>query len=86
MAPMMMEGQETTVLASKSIPNLYPHIDEAKLHRDAAACLANYGTKFEPMIVTGTQGLYFYTSSGHRVLDWTSGFISSVVFDRLKTN
>ena len=74
---MMMDDRLTEIklpATSKSVPNLYSHIDEQELQRDASTYLANYGTKFEPAIITGTSGLYFYTASGHRVLDWTSGF------------
>lgn len=76
MAPMMTDDrtEESTIsTTAKGVPSIYSGIDEQELQRDAAACLANYGTKFESAIVTGTKGLYFYTASGHRVLDWTSG-------------
>ena len=67
----------TKIAATKeAAPNLYSQIDEQELRRDASNCLANYGTKFEPAIITGTRGMYFYTASGHRVLDWTSGSAS----------
>lgn len=66
-------AQHPAVLTtSKSNPNLYARIDEQQLLQEAKACLANYGTKFEPSIVTATKGLYFY-ADGHKVLDWTSG-------------
>jgi hypothetical protein len=66
-------SEHTTVSATiKSTPKLYPNIDEQQLQRDAKACLANYGTKFESSIVTATKGLYFY-ADGRKVLDWTSG-------------
>lgn len=67
----------TATAATKSTPNLYPNIDEEQLQREAKACLANYGTKFEPSIVTATKGLYFYVN-GHKVLDWTSGQVSCI--------
>ena len=78
MAPMIMDDRPTgtSVQAeSKAAPNLYSYINEQEMQRDASNCLANYGTKFEPAIITGTKGLYFYTASGHRVLDWTSGSV-----------
>jgi hypothetical protein len=81
MAPMMLEDsvQHATVTnTSKSICSLYPNIDEQQLQREAKECLANYGTKFEPSIVTATKGLYFY-ANGQKVLDWTSGQVSCSV-------
>ena len=66
-------AQHSTVPAtSKYGPEIYPHVDEKGLRQDAETCLANYGTKFEPAIVTGTKGLYFYVN-GRPILDWTSG-------------
>jgi hypothetical protein len=80
-------AQHTTATATnKSTPNLYPNMDEQQLQREAKACLANYGTKFEPSIVTATKGLYFY-ANGHKVLDWTSGQVScSPMSVRPRTN
>jgi hypothetical protein len=76
MAPMLDDHvHHATAATSKSTPILYQHINEQQLQREAKECLANYGTKFEPSIVTATKGLYFYTN-GHRVLDWTSGQVS----------
>ena len=63
----------------KAVPHLYSNVDEKKLQDDAASCLANYGTEFEPAIITGSKGLYVYTASGHRVLDWTSGQMSCLI-------
>ena len=58
-------------LPEKGRPCLYQDVDEQQLQKDAEACLANYGTKFESQIMTGSNGLYVYTASGTRVLDWT---------------
>lgn len=65
----------TATVMSKSTCSLYQNIDEQKLQREAKECLANYGTKFEPSMVTATKGLYFY-ANGRKVLDWTSGQVS----------
>lgn len=68
-------------IATKPIdkPNLYNDVKQEDLQAAAVACLANYGTKFETDIITGTKGLYVYTANGHRVLDWTSGQMSCLV-------
>ena len=41
--------------------------------------LADYGANFEKDIITGSRGLYVYTASGHKVLDWTSGQMSCLL-------
>lgn len=47
----------------------YDAIDAAQLQRDADECLLTYGTAFYPEIVTSTDGIYFETASGHRMMD-----------------
>ncbi|OAL29507.1 hypothetical protein AYO20_09147 [Fonsecaea nubica] len=60
-------------------PNIYTDVNEDELQTSAKAYLANYGTKFEKDIITGSKGLYVYTARGHRVMDWTSGQMSCLV-------
>ena len=60
-------------------PTLYDIVNEEELHAAASKYLANYGTKFEKDIMTGSNGLYVYTANGHRVLDWTSGQMSCLI-------
>ncbi|KIX09030.1 uncharacterized protein Z518_00108 [Rhinocladiella mackenziei CBS 650.93] len=83
MAPMMEDGITShTSIAAKSNdnpPNLYNNVKQEELQAAATACLANYGTKFEPDIMTGSKGLYVYTAHGHKVLDWTSGQMSCLI-------
>jgi 4-aminobutyrate aminotransferase-like enzyme len=59
--------------------NLYKDIDETKLTQDVSTSLLTYGTKFHPDIITHAKGVYIYTSSGHRMLDWTSGQMSCLI-------
>jgi hypothetical protein len=66
-------------LSEKGRPCLYQDVDEQQLQKDAEACLANYGTKFESQIMTGSNGLYVYTARGTRVLDWTVSAYASKV-------
>ena len=68
-----------TLMARKILPSLYSQVDEKQIHEDASNCLANYGTKFEPALITAAKGLYIHTASGHAVLDWTSGQMSCLV-------
>lgn len=62
-----------------SEPTLYSNVNEEHLQAIASSCLANYGTKFEKDVVVGSKGLYVYTASGHKVLDWTSGQMSCLI-------
>lgn len=59
--------------------SLYKSIDEAKLQQAADSCLLHYGTSFHPDIIVRAQGIYIYTSKGHRLLDWTSGQMSCLI-------
>ena len=66
-------------LTKSDAPTLYRNADLPQLQKVAANSLINYGTKFEPDIVTGSKGLYVYTANGHKVLDWTSGQMSCLI-------
>ncbi|KAF2108412.1 dialkylglycine decarboxylase [Lophiotrema nucula] len=59
--------------------HLYESADEAQLQQDASSSLLTYGTKFHPEIITHAKGNYIYASSGHRMLDWTSGQMSCLI-------
>ncbi|KAK5995232.1 2,2-dialkylglycine decarboxylase [Cladobotryum mycophilum] len=61
------------------LPTLYHGYNQEKAVQKTKKYLANYGTKFHQDVVTGAQGLYIYTASGHRVLDWTSGQMSCLL-------
>ncbi|KAI1501337.1 pyridoxal phosphate-dependent transferase [Biscogniauxia marginata] len=52
---------------------LYENLDQDSLQAKASQFLFNYGTKFVKDVICGAKGLYVYTASGHKVLDWTSG-------------
>jgi hypothetical protein len=47
----------------------YDEINPEQLQRDADGCLLTYGTSFYPEIITSTDGIYFETASGHRMMD-----------------
>ena len=59
--------------------DLYPDEDSQALQMVADSCLLNYGTTFEPNIITRAESVFVYTSSGHRILDWTSGQMSCLI-------
>lgn len=47
--------------------------------KEGLSCLANYGAEVEPGIITHGRGVYIYTESGQRILDWTSGQVRSLI-------
>ncbi|KAK0641388.1 pyridoxal phosphate-dependent transferase [Cercophora newfieldiana] len=57
----------------KGSSTLYPSVSQDDLMAQASKHLVNFGTKFSPDIIVGAKGLYVYTASGRRILDWTSG-------------
>ena len=50
-----------------------------QLWQDGQDSLLHYGTSFHPEIITAAQGISIETSSGHRMMDWTSGQMSCLV-------
>lgn len=53
--------------------------EESKLQKIASTRLINYGTKFEKDIIVRSSGLYVYNKDGHKVADWTSGQMSTLL-------
>lgn len=60
-------------------PTLYQDANQEELMKKTKAHLINYGSKFHEDVIVGSRGLYIYTASGHRVLDWTSGQMSCLL-------
>lgn len=60
-------------------PTLYNDINQDEYQEKSSKYLLNYGTKFHKDIIVGARGLYVYTASGHKVLDWTSGQMSCLL-------
>ncbi|OTA07834.1 2,2-dialkylglycine decarboxylase, AIB forming [Trichoderma parareesei] len=84
MAPGALIGSESPPLAPLPgkldvVPALYAEVDENDLREKAKAHLAYYGTKFHDDVIIGARGMYLYTASGHRILDWTSGQMSCLL-------
>ena len=59
--------------------NLYDNIDKRALLKKAEPSLFRYGGDFLPMIITKAQGTHIYTAEGQKLLDFTSGHISSLI-------
>ncbi|KAI1336686.1 pyridoxal phosphate-dependent transferase [Xylariaceae sp. FL0016] len=83
MAPgIIQEPVDTGAQASSktdSPPDLYQNVDEDDLRKKTSQYLFNFGTKFQKDVICGSKGLYVYTASGHKVLDWTSGQMSCLL-------
>ena len=76
-------GRESSIaiMPSKNDDNpiLYNNVDHEELQARLSKYLLNYGTKFNKDVVCGSKGLYVYTASGHKVLDFTSGQMSCLL-------
>ena len=85
MAPMigdnssLSESDKTRDSLGKDIPTLYKDANQHELQGKVAKYLFNFGTKFNNDIIVGSKGLYVYTASGRRILDWTSGQMSCLL-------
>lgn len=60
-------------------PALYENASAKKLREDAESCLVQYAGPFDNQMIVGAQGIYIYTATGHRILDWTSGQMSCLI-------
>lgn len=83
MAPAILEQPtgDRLPVASKSdtAPTLYQDVDEEALREKTSKHLLYYGTSFNKDVICGAKGLYVYTASGHKILDWTSGQMSCLL-------
>jgi 4-aminobutyrate aminotransferase-like enzyme len=59
--------------------DLYGDVDAEALQEDADSSLLQYGTMFNKEIITHAEDVFIYTSSGRRILDWTSGQMSCLI-------
>ena len=62
----------------KDSQRLYSEVDTSQLERDASMHLLPY-VPFSKEIITHAKNIYIYTSTGHRILDWTSGQMSCLI-------
>ncbi|KAK7741940.1 hypothetical protein SLS62_010875 [Diatrype stigma] len=72
---------DATPTASKAdaAPTLYQDVDEEALREKTSRHLLYYGTAFNKDVICGAKGLYIYTASGRKILDWTSGQMSCLL-------
>lgn len=62
-----------------SAPTLYENEEEKCLVEKSKKYLLGFGSPVHDEIVSGTHGLYFYTASSKKLLDWTSGQMSCLL-------
>ena len=65
--------------APAAVSPLYDNADAKQLQEAADNTLLRYGTQFNDEIISQAQGVFIYTMSGRRILDWTSGQMSCLV-------
>ncbi|KAK7424746.1 hypothetical protein QQX98_000324 [Neonectria punicea] len=83
MAPGAITDESNSTLAvpdkQTATPSLYSGVSQEEYQKKSEKYLLNYGTKFHKDVITGARGLFVYTASGHKVLDWTSGQMSCLL-------
>jgi 4-aminobutyrate aminotransferase-like enzyme len=73
------DGSDIHPISPSTMASIYTDPNTAALHASAATKLLTYGAPFLPMIITHAQGVFVYTSTGERILDWTSGQMSCLL-------
>ena len=66
-------------ILEKTPARLYNDLNIDALQSDADNCLLNFGTAFNSEIITHASDVFIYTSTGRRILDWTSGQMSCLI-------
>lgn len=57
----------------------YSDLEIDALQSDADNSLLNFGAPFNTEIITRASGVFIYTSTNRRILDWTSGQMSCLI-------
>ncbi|KAJ5349949.1 Pyridoxal phosphate-dependent transferase major region subdomain 2 [Penicillium brevicompactum] len=70
---------QTTTQTNDDRPVLYAKVNQDELQAKTSRYLLNFGTKFNKDVICASKGLYVYTASGHKVLDFTSGQMSCLL-------
>ncbi|PQE15277.1 22-dialkylglycine decarboxylase protein [Rutstroemia sp. NJR-2017a BVV2] len=64
---------------SSPTADLYGDIDGDALRKAADSSLIRYGGSFSPDMIVRAEGVYIYTASGRKIIDFTSGQMSCLV-------
>jgi 4-aminobutyrate aminotransferase-like enzyme len=84
MAPAAISDDEQQPMAiavkkNQLISPIYDEAEEQEMQDKLSKYLFASGNKNHKDIVTAAKGMYIYTASGHKVLDWTSGQMSCLL-------
>lgn len=58
---------------------MYENVENETIYKIAQEQCLPFGSSFLPDIVTKTEGVYFWTASGKKVMDFTSGQMSTLL-------
>ena len=58
---------------------MYENLSNDDLYREAQESLFYFGSDLMPNVISKTEGLYLWTASGQKVMDWTSGQMSCLL-------
>ncbi|KAJ5775694.1 uncharacterized protein N7511_000705 [Penicillium nucicola] len=80
MAPGITDNDKAaTISETQDVPLLYNNVNQKDLQEKTTRYLLKYGTEFNKDVICGSKGLYVYTASGHKILDFTSGQMSCLL-------
>ncbi|KAJ6072355.1 hypothetical protein N7467_010440 [Penicillium canescens] len=81
MAPSINDDNKVTTTSPNQDNGLllYNDVNQEVLQEKTSKYLLKYGTEFNKHVICGSKGLYVYTASGHKVLDFTSGQMSCLL-------
>jgi 4-aminobutyrate aminotransferase-like enzyme len=81
MAPSINDDNKVTTTSPNQDNGLllYNNVNQEVLQEKTSKYLLKYGTEFNKHVICGSKGLYVYTASGHKVLDFTSGQMSCLL-------
>lgn len=67
----LLSDRETFQMGSK--------LDNSELYASAQKHLLVFGSSFNHDVIVKTSGIYLYTASGKKIMDWTSGQMSCLI-------
>lgn len=60
--------------------------NNAALYDSANKHLLVFGSAFSPDVIVKTSGIHLYTASGKKLIDWTSGQVSTYILSERKSS
>lgn len=80
MAPSATEDDVNSLVSAKNAGNsTFEAVNEAELMEKAKKHLLYMGSDFHADVIVRCEGMYLYTASGRKILDWTSGQMSCLL-------